>query len=302
MKKLTAILLAALMVCFCFATTVSAEEATTPATSEATTSEATTSEATTSEAATSEATTSEAATSETTSEAPKTPVNVAAGKAYVLTANDENPSLSKTLGDANGTLITDGAYRKGVSAEDFGTFNDNLGVAGITVELEGSYRVHSYTINLGASADVSSVILRNVRRASNRYLRLVSVEVLSGGKWTKVNYTEKADVVANAPLYAEVQGGEELPQYYDVTASFDAVAASQVRVSFDTLDAAGKNQYIAQLDEIEVMGIVTGASTDTSIGTGTTPSTPNTGDAGMVAFAVLAVVALGGAVVAKKVK
>ena len=308
MKKLTAILLAVLMVSFCFAVSASAEESL----------ESTESVESTDSVESTESTEStESVESTESSEAPIAPAatNLVAGKTYTLTSNDEVISYQGSCEDVGGPfglyttpLLTDGKYRQGVSEEDFGNFNRSDGVTGLTVELAGSYRQHTFTFNLGAASDVTSVVVRNARRASNRYTNIVSVEALVNGAWTKVDYDEVADAVKFCEQYSPDQGVTVYDQFWDITCEFEAVTTSQIRITFDTTDASKQiatsgNGYIIHLDEIEVYGTAaTSGGDDNNSGENNGPVTTPTGDTGLVVFAVLAVVALGGAVVAKKVK
>lgn len=315
MKKLTAVLLAVLMVSFCFAVSAAAEES---------------AESVDSAESVESVDSAESAESAESSDNTSAPVltNLVAGKSYTLASDDGTISYQGTCEDAGGQfglyttpILTDGNYRKGVDEEDFGTFNRSDAVPGLSVELAGSYRKHTYTFDLGGSYEVSSVVVINARRASNRYLNVVSVEAYVNGAWTAVNFTETDEAAAFCEKYTPDNGVTVYDQFWNITCAFDAVSATQVRVTFDTTDASKEicstgNGYIIQLDEIEIYGAAPSSSDDSSTeGSGTdsdasstetsngkNDNTVTTGDTGIVVFAVLAVVALGGAVVAKKIK
>ena len=297
MKKLTAILLAMLMVSFCFATTVMADE-----TSDAVSSEDAVSsdDAVSSEDATSEDATSEDATSE---DAPSIP-NLAAGKTYTITSDSEtgeatyNGACDDGMGE--GYYLTDGIVRdvEELTASGAGSMDK-------TVELAGTNRTHFVTIELGAAYDLSSVVLGTARRGNNRYTNIASIEVLVNGSWKKVEFVENATVIEGSEQY----GSETITpydQFFNIEATIDAKGATAVKIGIDTFDNTGAishygpRGYIAQLDEIEVYGVAA-TSSDNGNGNGGSTTSP-TGDLGLGVFAVLAVVSLAGVVVAKKVK
>lgn len=307
MKRITAILLAMLMVSFCFATTVMADETTEDATADIT---ADITADVTSDDATSEDSTSEDATSE--DELPFEVINVAAGKTYTITSDAEDgaPTFNGALDDGFGLgesmgLLTDGVVRDVEELTSAGA-----GVMDKSVELAGTNRTHFVTIDLGSVQDIGIVSLGTVRRGNNRYTNLVSVEALIGGVWTKINYEEIAVAIEGAGQYGS-ETIEAYDQFFDVYAVFeDLVDTTSIRVAIDTEDKTGAishygtRGYIAQLDEISVYSVIglEDESGDNGTDTPTVPSTPSAGDLGLGVFAVLAVVSLAGVVVAKKVK
>lgn len=296
MKKLTAILLAVLMVAFSFATlSVAAEDETSDIVSED------------ASEVTSEVT-SEATSEETSDSSDDEPVygNVALNRPYTYASDDEkeasdvyNPSAPDT-----GTLLTDGVSRvlSDLSA-------GGAGALGTTVEFAGTYRVHMITISLDGKNTVDKVVLDVIRRGGNRYCNLNAIEVCVDGVFTKVDFTEEKVPVTDAPQYSNDNGVTSADQFFTLNATFTAVEnVTAVRISLDTLPAEGTESeyvldgargYIVQLDEIAVYGTKAADSTGDNTSTG---DATNTGDAGVVVFAVLAAISLAGVVVAKKVK
>lgn len=297
MKRLTAILLAMLMVSFCFATTVMADETTEDVTADITAD------------VTSDDATSEDATSEDDA-FPFDIINVAAGKTYTITSDAENgaPSYNGACDDGmgEGYYLTDGVVRDLEQLDSTGA-----GDMDKTVELAGTYRTHFVTIDLGSAKDIGIVHLGTVRRGNNRYTNLVSVEALIGGVWTKINYEELAVAIEGAGQYGS-ETIEAYDQFFDVYAVFeDLIDTTSIRVAINTEDLTGAishygpRGYIAQLDEISVysiLGLEDDSDDDDNNSTPSIPSTPSAGDLGLGAFAVLAVISLAGVVVAKKVK
>lgn len=319
MKKITAILLAMLMVAFCFATTAMADDASTDASVDASVDAS-------SEDASSEDATSEDATSEDSSEDDLGIefINVSLGKSYTTTSDAETgaPSYNGACDDGmgEGGYLTDGIVRDAETLSGAGDMD-------ITVEFAGTYRTHYVTIDLGDAKDVGMVVLGNVRRGNNRYTNLVSVEVLVNGAYVPVEYEEVAEAIEGAEQYGDdATGIEYYDQFYNVYALFDLVDTSSIRIAINTEDLTGlishygPRGYIASLEEISVYSIVMpeidepsegesvdNGSVDASVEDTTstapsTPSTPTAGDLGLGVFAVLAVVSLAGVVVAKKVK
>lgn len=294
MKKLTAILLAVLMVAFSFATlSVAAEDETSDITSDVT-----------SDAA------SEVTSEETGDSSDDEPAygNVALNRPYTYASDDEkeaadvyNPSAPDT-----GTLLTDGVSRvlNELSA-------GGAGALGTTVEFAGTYRVHMITISLDGKNTVDKVVLDVVRRGGNRYCNINAIEVCVNGTFTKVDFTEEKVPVTDAPQYSKDNGVTSADQFFTLNATFTAVEnVTAVRVSLDTLPAEGTESeyvldgargYIVQLDEIGVYGTKTATTDNTGDSTGDNDTT-TTGDAGVVVFAVLAAISLAGVVVARKVK
>lgn len=302
MKRLTAILLAMLMVCFCFATTVMADETTEDATADITAD------------VTSEDATSEDATSEDAPVAPAA-TNIAAGKTYTITSDAADGKATYNGICTDGTdidefwgLLTNGTTRAVELLNASGAGKDDQ-----TVELAGTNRTHFVTISFGASYDLSSVVLGTARRGNNRYANIAKIEALVNGAWVNVAFTETATVIEGAEQYGGgTTGIEPHDQFFNIEAAIDVKGATAVRVALDTKDNTGLTSYngprgyIVQLDEIEVYGVTAGSGNGGNGGstpnTPTTPSTPSAGDLGLGVFAVLAVVSLAGVVVAKKVK
>lgn len=237
-------------------------------------------------------------------------VNVALGKPYSYANSDSETAQPYNKGfEDTGKLLTDGVVR---GASDLGA--DGAGKAGVTVEFVGSKRTHYITIDLQGEHTVSSVVLGLARRAHNRFARAAEIEVsVAGGDFTKVQATERAEAVDGAPQYAEKDGGEGKDQFFNVAYGFDPVEkVTAVRIAIDTAFVnaedyilTGTSGYIAQLDELEVMGVRTGDATESSEDSSQSggANTKPTGDAGVMAFVLLAIVSLAGAaVVAKKSK
>lgn len=298
MKKLTAILLAVLMVAFSFATlSVAAADETSDVTTDVTTD------------ATTDATTDETADS---SEAAPAYGNVALNRPYTY-ASDDDKAAADVYGSGApdtdpGTFLTDGIVRalSDLAAGGAPTF-------GTSVEFAGTNRVHMITISLDGKNTIDKVVLEVVRRGGNRYCNINAIEVsVNGGAFTKVDFDEEKVPVTDAPQYSKDNGVTSADQFFAIEASFNEIEnVTAVRVSIDTLPAEGTAEeyildgargYIAQLDEIAVCGTKT-ATTDGETGgeTGGEGTTP-TGDAGVAVFAVLAAISLAGVVVAKKVK
>lgn len=313
MKRLTAILLAMLMVCFCFATTAMADETTEDVTSEDITSEDVTSEDATSDDATSDDATSEDELAPTIEF-----INVSAGKTYTTTSDAEDgaPTYNGALDDGMGLgeslgLLTDGIVRDVEELTSAGA-----GVMDKSVEFAGTNRTHFVTIDLGATENVGVVVLGTARRGNNRYTNIASIEVLVNGAWVAVDYEEEAVAIEGAGQYGS-ETIEAYDQFFDVYAVFEElVDTTSIRVGINTEDKLGiishygPRGYIAQLDEISVYSVIgldddsadDDGSTDDTSKAPVTPSTPTAGDLGLGVFAVLAVVSLAGVVVAKKVK
>lgn len=207
--------------------------------------------------------------------------NLAAGKSYTVVADDEKLTYNGMCEDGvnpgegwagiydGSALLTDEEYR--VGTEDALIGKD--AIAGTTVEFSGSFRVHTITVDLGSVNSVSSVVFRVAKLYGNRMFNVVGVKVSEDNvNFTDVNYALAYDVVANAEQSnaAYGTGGTDLRDpYYDVTASFDAVNAQYVAVSFDTAlpsenygnfylednkDVAPGRGFVASFDEIEVYG------------------------------------------------
>ena len=309
MKRITAILLAVVMVACTFTvmTTVSAAELSEEASSQEVVSEESVSEEATSEEATSEEATSEESTPE------EAPVygNLALNRPYTLGCDDDNPDfIFPACPDVDGKVLTDGATRKAFMLEAGGP-----GRKGLTVEFQGTFRTSFITISLDGLNTVDSVVLNVAHRGGNRYTNVPKIEVLANGAWKEVAATETATPIPDAPQYAKEEGAEGKDQFFDIEYKFDAVEnVSKVRVSLDTKPGAdadryslakdGDREYIVQLDEVQVLGTKTGAGTggdtpDTPVDPDK-PVTPPSGDLGLGVFAILAVVSLAGVVVAKK--
>lgn len=296
MKKLTAILLAVLMVAFSFATlSVAAENETSDVTSEA------------ASEATSEATSEETGDS---SEVEAVYGNVALNRPYTY-ASDDDKEASEVYGSAapdDGTYLTDGVVRAlgELAAGGAPTFCTS-------VEFAGTNRVHMITISLDGKNTIDKVVLDVVRRGGNRYCNVNAIEVsVDGGDFTKVEFTEEKVPVTDAPQYSKDNGETSADQFFTLNEVFTAVEnVTAIRISLDTLPAEGTESeyildaargYIVQLDEIAVYGTKTAATTDNSGESSTEDNTKPTGDAGVAVFAVLAAISLAGVVVAKKVK
>lgn len=311
MKKLTAILLAVLMVSFCFATTAMADE-TLDATADATV------DATVDATADATVDATVDATSEDSSvdEGPEL-IDVSTGKTYTTTSNDDGATGGAPLyngacddGMGEGGYLTDGIVRDVEELTASGAGNMDK-----TVELAGTNRIHYVTLNIGATNNIGMVVLGTARRGNNRYTNIAGIEALVNGAWVAVNYTEEAVAIEGAEQYGS-ETIESYDQFYDIYAVFNnLVNASAIRVAIDTKDNTGlishygPRGYIAQLDEITVYSVVLpeGEVSDVVSGDnggngGSNNDTPITGDLGLGVFAVLAVVSLAGVVVAKKVK
>jgi len=318
MKKITAILLAMLMVAFCFATTAMADDASTDISVDAS------SEDSTSEDITSEDSTSEDATSEDPSDdEPEIEfINVSLGKTYTIDPISEETNKPFYQGACDdgmgeGYYLTDGIVRDVEELTASGAGNMDK-----TVELAGTNRTHFITIDLGDAQDVGMVVLGTVRRGNNRYTNIASIEVLVNGAYVPVEWLEVAEAIEGAEQYGS-ETIEAYDQFFNVYAMFDLVDTTSIRIGIDTQDNEGiiahygPRGYVAQLDEISVYTVVMPEeSTDGSVDVSdddvsvddttstapSKPSTPTAGDLGLGVFAVLAVVSLAGVVVAKKVK
>jgi len=301
MKKITAILLALLLVMATFATVVMAEGESSADSSEA------------ASVADSSVPASEAASSAESSTAAPEIKNIVAGKTYTVTVSDEAKEFYNGMcNDPDLKHLTDGVVRTGTDFTAGGA-----GVVGKTVEYAGTNRVFTITFDLGGAFDLTSVILDGIRRGNNRYTNLVKVEVSTGGAFTEAAFTEELVYIAGSEKYVPKVGDPGTEQFFTLTAKFNNVqkGIKSVKVTFDTAftDAAkynmiGARGYIAQIDEIMIMGTAAGGTTtpetskETSTGTTRPPVAPPTGDIGITVFAILAVVSLAGVVVAKKSK
>ncbi len=181
------------------------------------------------------------------------------------------PTEGADLGLYSGQL-TDGKIRIGTE--------DNLiatdAAAGITVELDGTDRVHTYTFPLGAQKSVESVVVKVAKIYGNRGANIVGIEVSDdNATWTAVDF---AVSIAPVPYTGQgnanygVEGAVEdiRDMFFDITASFSAVNASYVKVSLDTSNPDesvcyiknGKEEtgyrydrgFVLSFDEIEIYG------------------------------------------------
>ncbi len=242
--------------------------------------------------------------------------NLAKGKSYtVIALNDGvegDAEYHSSTTNPEG-LLTDGKWRE-VNQLDAG---GNILVKDVAVELAGTNRIHVVEIDLGAKADLTSVVLKVARRGSNRFTTVDKITV--DGK--EVSIKETATAIADAPQVSDADKTKTCDQYFDITYSFKATG-KKVAIYISTefkdeanyvLTGAGRG-YISSLDEIEVYGTAAGGSTEEPAESETpdesTPAqdstpdtdTPDTGDAGIAVFAVLAVVSLAGVVISKKSK
>lgn len=304
MKKLTAILLAVLMVAFSFATLSVAAEGEEPVDSAA----ESTVESDVESAVESDVESDVDSDTTSEEEVVDTYTNLALNRPYTYASDDDKKAEDVYTGNGldNGTFLTNGVTRvlSQLAAGGAPTF-------GTTVEFAGTYRVHMITISLDGKNTVDKVVLDVVRRGGNRYCNINAIEVCVDGVFTKVEFTEEKVPVTDAPQYSKDNGETNADQFFTLNATFTAVEnVTAVRISLDTLPAEGTESeyiidgargYVVQLDEIAVYGTKTAESTGDNTGDGDN-NTTTTGDAGVVVFAVLAAISLAGVVVAKKVK
>lgn len=173
--------------------------------------------------------------------------NLLLGTSYVYSGNCEffKDFMGNDNNDNGGVLLTDGITRDNGSS-----FNSIYGVPGTTVEIEAGEDT-IVTFNLDKPAVLSYAVLGCVRRSGNRYIRIVSIEASSDGStFTALSFTETATAISGAPLY------EDVDQYFDVKATFSKPAENvrYLRFAFDTVDTAGDQQAILNIDEIEAYG------------------------------------------------
>ncbi len=323
MKKLTAILLAVLMVSLCFGTTAMAEESVDTSVDSVDSVESV--ESVESVDSVDSVESDDSVESSDDEIALPEFINVSLGKDYTITsdAEDGNPTYNGVCDDGmgEGGYLTDGIVR---DVEEL--LAAGAGDMDKSVELAGTNRTHFVTIEIGATENVGVVVLGTVRRGNNRYTNIAGIEALVNGAWVAVDYEEVAVAIEGAEQYGS-ETIEPYDQFFDVYAVFnELVNASAIKIAIDTEDTTGTiahygpRGYIAQLDEITVYSVdmpeesgddtVDNGSTDVSDVVSTPDSstdnggndTPITGDLGLGVFAVLAVVSLAGVVVAKKVK
>jgi len=176
--------------------------------------------------------------------------NLLAGLSYTYTMN----AFWAGGEDTNGTILTDGAYR----GDGTNAYNGSSAVTGVSAELAGTYAENKVEFAFDDATSIGTIVIRNARtffqnNGVNRHLNVANVEVTSDGlNYTAATFTAEYVAVADAPLYAVEQGGEEFPQYFDivvdVTGADDALG---LRVTMTTERADASYAYIVQLDEIE---------------------------------------------------
>jgi len=159
-----------------------------------------------------------------------------------------------SFSDNDNTLLTDGVYR-GNGAD----WNDIQGVAGVTVEMAGSYAENVISFELDKATSVGTIVMRGVHAffqnsSVNRHMNIASIEVTKDGtNYTAVTYDVKFTPIEGAPTgTADEQDGAEGPRFFDVTVTVKgAVNITGFRLTLNTLRGDNTNAYIVELDEIE---------------------------------------------------
>ncbi|MBE6678104.1 MAG: hypothetical protein E7597_04850 [Ruminococcaceae bacterium] len=158
--------------------------------------------------------------------------NLLLGKDYTVVSD---ATVSKA---DSGNQMTNGAIR---GDKDNAWAND-LAVQGVSVEWFGTSKTITYTFTFDEATDVSEIVFRNVRIASNRAFGTVVVNdtnIVMSGQWTKTP-------VAGAPLYGI--DGTSVDQYFDVSISVELTGITELKIALIT------DMYVCQYDEIMAFG------------------------------------------------
>jgi len=215
--------------------------------------------------------------------------NVALNKKYTVTVFDAFNNAPLTAAgltynagcvDTDGKLLTDGKVRTLAQLDASGA-----GVVGTSVEFTGGIKDWTMTIDLDGSFDISSVILGTIRRASNRYVNLVSVKTSADGtSFSDAAFTPSLDLVEGHTVDNQYAvGGNKTDQFFNLTAAFasEIKGVKKVQIVFNTKfdrnemtkygitdpktssTFDGTKQfddrvYVAQFDQVMVMGFSAG--------------------------------------------
>ncbi|MBE6677782.1 MAG: hypothetical protein E7597_03200 [Ruminococcaceae bacterium] len=158
--------------------------------------------------------------------------NLLLGKDYTVVTD---ATVSKA---DSGNLMTNGAIR----GDKNNAWNGDLGVNDVSVEWFGTSKTITYTFTFDAATDVSEIVFRNVRIASNRAFGTLVINgstIVLSGQWTKTP-------VAGAPLYG--QDGDAVEQYFDVSVAVDLQGITELSIGLIT------DMYVCQYDEIMAFG------------------------------------------------
>jgi len=158
--------------------------------------------------------------------------NLLLGKDYTVVTD---ATVSKA---DSGNLMTNGAIR----GDKNNAWNGDLGVNDVSVEWFGTSKTITYTFTFDAATDVSEIVFRNVRIASNRAFGTLVINgstIVMSGQWTKTP-------VAGAPLYG--QDGDAVEQYFDVSVAVDLQGITELSIGLIT------DMYVCQYDEIMAFG------------------------------------------------